>query len=186
MAVPDNPHGGQAAASGIAAKAASTSTRESLMGFKLRGAVRCGACGKPRGPGTHLCNPGHRKRGRTRLQNPVTWECPKCHRPRGLRHTCTIRTDFAKRKRAAERERKRKRETAKRREKRLAATERRRQAAARRKAAARARKAAARKRPPRPRPPAHDYHACRDPECEKYPCRVYREGLENCPLPHGA
>lgn len=43
----------------------------------------------------------------------------------------------------------------------------------------------------------HDYHACRDPECERYACRVYREGLadgyddgfqdglESCPGPHG-
>ena len=28
------------------------------MGFKLRGALRCGACGKPRGLGTHVCSPG--------------------------------------------------------------------------------------------------------------------------------
>ena len=88
------------------------------MGFKLRGPIRCGACGKPRGLGTHLCNPGARRRRRHRAQNPVTWECSRCHKARGLRHTCHLRSDFKQRKRAAVRrratvERQRKRKAAK-------------------------------------------------------------------------
>lgn len=46
----------------------------------------------------------------------------------------------------------------------------------------------------------HDYHCCRDPECEKYACRIWKEawreawqdgydtgfveGIAACPLPH--
>jgi hypothetical protein len=101
-----------------------------------------------------------------------------------LTHTCTVRTDFAKRKRAAERKAKAARLAEKRRERRKAATVRRREARARRAAAAKARKAAAKTRPKRPRPPAHDYQTCTDPECEKYGCLAYRQGVEDCPLPH--
>ena len=36
-------------------------------------------------------------------------------------------------------------------------------------------KAAKRKR----KPPPHDYHTCRDPECFRLSCRRYREGYEN-------
>ena len=114
------------------------------MGLKWRGVIRCGACGKPRGLGTHLCNPGSRKRRRHRAQNPVTWECPRCHKPRGLRHTCVIRTDFkarkrkqATRRRQAERKRKRQAATARR-------AERRKRAAAERRAREKARKKATR------------------------------------------
>ena len=148
----------------------------------------CGTCHKPRGI-THTCvtsATSKRRKTRTRVKPKLAVTCGKCGKNRGFLHTCTVRTDFAKRKRAAERDRKRKRGAARRREKRFAATERRRQAAARRKAAAKARKTAARKSPARPRPPAHDYHSCRARDCERYPCRVYREGVEDCPLPHGA
>lgn len=89
-------------------------------------------------------------------------------------HTCTVKTDYKKRKR----QQVRKAATAERRKRRKAA-------AARRKAAAKARKSAARTRPRRPRPPAHDYRTCRDQECERYGCRAYRQGIEDCPLSHG-
>ncbi len=152
------------------------------MGLKLRGDLRCGACGKPRGLGTHMCSPGRRKRRRTRPQNPVTWECPDCHKPRGLRHTCAPKSDFRARKRkqaTAERQRKRKAVRA-----RQAA--RRKQAAADRRAREKARKEAARKRRPRPRQPQHDYATCTDKDCTRHPCLAYRQGLEDCPLPHGS
>lgn len=50
---------------------------------------------------------------------------------------------------------------------RRAAEHKRAEAAARRDAAAAARKAA-----------KHDYADCRDTDCSRYPCRVYREGIK--------
>jgi len=154
------------------------------MGFKLRGVIRCGACGKPRGLGVHLCNPGRRKRRPSRVQNPVTWECSACHKPRGLRHTCSpVRGDFKRRKRkqaTAERRRKRKAATARR-------AERRRQAAAQRRERARERKrtAGGRTRPARPRDESHVAGLCGDRDCPKYACKNYWQGMDDCPLPHG-
>jgi membrane protein involved in colicin uptake len=122
--------------------------------------ITCGTCGK-------------------RYTNPLT-------------HTCTVKTDYRKRQ-AAE---KRRQATAVRRrkaaEKRAAARARRKAAADRRKAAAAARrKTAAKPRTPGARPAAskHDYRTCRDEECERYACTVYRigheDGIHDCPLPHG-
>jgi hypothetical protein len=158
------------------------------MGLKWRGVIRCGACGQPRGLGTHLCSPGRRKRRRHRAQNPVTWECSACHKPRGLRHTCVIRTDFKKRKRAAAR----RRVTAERQRRRKAATarraERRRRAAAERRAREKARKAAAaakrRTRAPRPRGDGHEPGTCGDRDCPRYGCKAFFDGIDSCPRPH--
>ncbi len=150
------------------------------MGLKLRGVLRCGACGKPRGLGSHLCSPGRRRRRRTRPQNPVTWECPSCRKPRGLRHTCAPKSDFKARKRkAATVERQRKRKAVKARQ-----AARRRQAAAERRARERARKAKAKTRTRRPGPPAHRFDACYDPDCERYPCVAYKQGVDDCPRTH--
>lgn len=157
------------------------------MGLKLRGVIRCGACGKPRGLGTHLCNPGSRRRRRHRAQNPVTWECSRCHKTRGLRHTCVIRTDFKQRKRAAvrrrataERQRKRKVVAARR-------AERRKRAAAERRAREKARRSAAKRRPrpSRPRGDAHEPGSCGDMDCPRYGCKAFFEGMFMCPRPHG-
>src|SRR5487761_1811659 len=124
------------------------------MGFKLRGVIRCGRCGKPRGV-RHTCVTTRTRTRRHMVQNPVTWECSSCGKPRGLNHTCVIRTDFKTRKRAAGR----KRATAERRKRRqLTAAKRklRRQlAAADRRARDLARKPAG-KRSPRPRGDAHE------------------------------
>jgi hypothetical protein len=153
------------------------------MGLKLTGVFQCGACGKPRGFGVHVCSPGKRKRRRTSVRNPVGWECSRCGKPRGLSHTCGNRGDFAKRKRKAateERRRKRRAQAAKR-------AARRKQVAADRRARERARKAAARRRPARPRAKSGDAHepgACGDRECPKYGCKAYWAGMENCPIPH--
>jgi hypothetical protein len=145
--------------------------------------VTCGRCGQARGL-THTCVSSRRKR-RTAIRPKVTITCRTCGKPRGLNHTCAIRTDFAKRKAAAERKAKAARKAQKKRERRQAATARRRKAAAKRRAAARARKASAKAaRPKRPRPPAHDYRTCTDPTCEKYGCLAYRQGTEDCPRPH--
>jgi hypothetical protein len=144
--------------------------------------ITCGTCGKPRGL-IHECVSSRRKR-RPVVRPKVTVTCRTCGKPRGLNHTCVIRTDFRKRKAAAERKAKAARKAQKRRERRQAAAARRKEAAARRIAAARARKAAARTRPKRPRPPAHDYRTCADPECERYGCLAYRQGVEDCPRSH--
>jgi hypothetical protein len=143
------------------------------MGFKLRGVLRCGACGKPRGLGPHLCSPGKRRQRRTRPQNPVTWECPACHKARGLLHTCSpVRGDFKRRKREA-----------------IAAkrAERRRLAAAQRRARDKARKTLGSRKtgPPRQRAEGHEPGTCGDRDCPKYGCKAYFAGMEDCPLPHG-
>jgi hypothetical protein len=152
------------------------------MGLKLRGVVRCGACGQPRGLGAHLCNPGRRRRSRTTLQRPVTWECSSCRKPRGLRHTCGNQGDFRARKRkaaTAERHRRRKAIT----EKRAA---RRKQVAADRRAREKARKQAAKgsPRPARPRGDSHEPGTCGDRECPRYGCKTYWAGMDDCPGPH--
>jgi hypothetical protein len=152
------------------------------MGFKLQGALRCGACGKPRGLGPHLCSPGKRRRRRTTLRNPVGWECRTCGQPRGLRHTCTQRTDFKSRKRkAAADEKRRKRKATRDRQ-----AARRRQAAADRRARDRARKKAAKTGPrsSRPRGESHEPGTCGDRDCPKYGCKNYWQGMDDCPGPH--
>lgn len=154
------------------------------MGLKLGGAFRCGACGKPRGLGAHLCSPGRRKRRRTTLRNPVAWECSKCHEARGVRHTCRSSSDFRARKRkAVTDDRKRKR-----REAAAARAVRRKQVAADRRARDRARKKAAKDKAkaktPRPRGESHEPGSCGDHECQKYGCRAYWAGLASCPGPH--
>jgi hypothetical protein len=149
------------------------------MGLKLEGALRCGACGKPRG--AHMCSPGKRRR-RTTLRNPVTWECRTCGNPRGLRHTCHQRSDFkARRRKAASAEKRRKRKAAT-----AARSARRKQAAADRRARDRARKKAAKgkPRPSRPRGDSHEPGTCGDRECPKYGCKAYWAGMDNCPVPH--
>jgi len=158
------------------------------MGFRLRGVVRCGRCGKPRGI-RHVCASriGQKRRAH-KVQSPVTWECSTCHRPRGLSHTCTVRTDFKSRRRkaAAERKRaeaKRRRQAAaerKRQRRRQAAAERRARDQARKKAA----KTAARTRPPRPRGESHEPGSCGDRDCPAYRCRIYWQGMADCPGPH--
>ena len=152
------------------------------MGLKLEGALRCGACGKPRGLGVHLCSPGKRRRRRTTLRNPVTWECGTCGKPRGLRHTCTQRTDFkARRRKQATEERRRKRKA-------VAARRaaRRKQAAADRRARDRERKRAAKgkPRPARPRGDSHEPGTCGNRDCTKYGCKAYWQGMADCLGPH--
>ena len=166
------------------------------MGVKLGGGLlKCGTCGKPRGI-THTCvtrATSRRRKTRTRLQPRVTLTCTDCGKKRGLRHTCHPRSDFKARSRqqaTAERQRKRKaaraRQAAKRKATRERQAARRRQAAAERRAREKARRAAAKTRKPRPRQPQHDYATCTDKDCTRHPCLAYRQGLEDCPLPHGS
>jgi hypothetical protein len=152
------------------------------MGLKLQGVFLCGACGKPRGLGAHVCSPGKRRRGRTTLANPVAWECRTCRQPRGVRHTCQARSDFKARKRkAATDDRRRKKKAAA-----AARTERRKRAAAERRARDRARKQAAKNKPrkPRPRGDSHEPGTCGNRDCPKYGCKAYWTGMDNCPRPH--
>jgi hypothetical protein len=137
--------------------------------MKLRlSLLDCGKCGKPRGR-HHVCSGG--RKGRDKLRLKAGLACGKCGRKvsNPFAHTCTVRSDFAKRKRRAARQAKA-----------AAARDRRRkraeEAAARRKAAARQRKtAASRKKKPRASP--HNPRNCHDEECQRYPCRLYEEGF---------
>jgi hypothetical protein len=154
------------------------------MGLKLRGAVRCGRCGKPRGI-THTCVTSWAGRGRSqrpRLQSPVTWECPSCGRKRGVLHNCAPGSDFRKRRRdAATAERRRKRKAARERQ-----AARRKQAAADRRARDRARKAAVKGRPrtSRSRGESHEPGTCGDRDCQRYGCKAYWRGVDDCPRLH--
>jgi len=107
---------------------------------------------------------------RKRVELATSVKCGTCGKryTNPLTHTCTVRSDFKKRKAAAERTRKRE-----------AARARRKAAADRRKAAAaeRRRKAREKRSVPRsaPRPP-HDFRACQDDECRRYACVGYKAG----------
>ena len=152
------------------------------MGVKLRGVIRCGRCGNPRGIG-HTCVArfGARTR-RHKVQTPVTWECSGCGKTRGLRHTCTPKSDFkARRRQAATRGRQQKRKAVRARQ-----AARRRTAAADRRHRERARKATARKRAPRARPrgDSHEPGTCGDQDCPRFGCKSYWAGLAACPGPH--
>jgi hypothetical protein len=130
----------------------------------------CGGCDKPRGL-HHLCR-GTRK-GRDKPRLTVRYECKKCGRSvrNPFRHTCSIRTDWARRRKAAARRAK----AAARRELRK---KRAREAAARRKAVAAERRAKARDaKRTRPRAERHNPRNCRDPECTRYPCHLYDDGF---------
>jgi hypothetical protein len=148
------------------------------MGLKLRGLIRCGRCGKRyTNPFSHTCvvnNATRRRRTPTKVTNPVTWECRTCHKTRGPIHTCTIKTDFKKRRRKQARAE----ATAKRRA-------RRRKAAGERKARERARKKTPRSMPGpgRRTGDSHEPGACGDQNCPKYGCRAFFEGFREG---HGA
>jgi hypothetical protein len=152
------------------------------MGLRLGGVLQCGACGKPRGLGTHVCSPGARRRRRSSLRNPVGWECRTCHQSRGLRHTCSQKSDFkARRRKSATDEKRRKRRAAA-----AARAARRKQVAADRRARDRARKKAAKRTPrsSRPRGDSHEPGSCGNHDCENYRCRIYWRGMDDCPIPH--
>ena len=153
------------------------------MGVKLGGGLlKCGTCGKPRGI-THTCithATSKRRKTRTKLQPRVTVTCTTCGKKRGIAHVCAPKSDFrARRRKQATAERQRKRKAVRARQ-----AARRKEAAAGRRARAKARKTAARTRPRRPGPPAHRFDACYDPDCERYPCVAYKQGIDDCPRTH--
>jgi hypothetical protein len=121
-------------------------------------AVQCGDCGKPRRPGErHTCvirldrraRPGGTK---VRAASAGLWSCPDCGKPGNpFTHRCVKRTDFARRKADAEKQRK----------------------AEERKRAAEARKKQRRKRDEHPAP-----DECLDEDCPRYGCAWFRRGYE--------
>lgn len=138
--------------------------------MKLRLSVlTCGKCGQSRGLGVHVCRGG--RKGRDRLRPKARFECGRCHRQitNPFTHTCAIRSDFAKRRRKADRQAKAKA----RRDKRKQQAD---DARAKRKTAAQQRKANTASRRRRPRASPHNPRNCREPECQRYPCRLYEEG----------
>jgi hypothetical protein len=139
-----------------------------------------------------------RKQARAVVHHATTRQCPQCQRRVHPFHTCAPKSDFRQRKAAAEREAKRRARAArkrkaaeKRRELRKATRQRqaarRKEAAAERRARERARKQAASRRPAKPRSRRGDSHepgTCGDRDCQKYGCKAYWQGMEDCPGPH--
>jgi hypothetical protein len=139
----------------------------------------CGHCGKRVGPFGHDCRRSMtRKARKTRYKvraTPTLFRCPRCGEEYAnpVTHTCKVRSDFAKRRRAAER----KKATARRAEERQA--RRRRIADARRRAAAqRKRKARVARRDSNLLKPKHRYQTCRDDDCPRYGCVAYKAGFQ--------
>jgi hypothetical protein len=144
--------------------------------------------------------PKLKTRVRRRAQRATSRRCGTCGKryTNPLTHTCTVKTDFRKRQRAAERQKAAAARRAKAAEKRQRERERkaatrarqREKAKARRKAAADRRKAAAAQRrqkarpAPKQRAPQHDYRSCNDEDCRRAACAAFKEGIEACPLEH--
>lgn len=127
--------------------------------------------------------PGRRQGPRPDQSQPVVHlPVVRPERPSLLTHTCSVPSDFRKRKAAQQRaaqaaERKRRAAAAR---KRVRAEERKRRAAERRKQLA-AEAAARRKAQQRQRThdkDRHDYETCEDPYCTRFGCKVYRAGRE--------
>ncbi len=140
--------------------------------MKLRlSLLDCGKCGKPRGR-YHVCS-GSRK-GRDKLRLKAGFTCGTCKRTvsNPFTHTCGVRSDWAKRKRSAERQEKAKATRDRRRARKADAAKRRKAAAAGRRA-----KAAAEAKARKPRPAPHNPRTCADPGCTKYGCLKYQEGF---------
>lgn len=133
--------------------------------------LTCGRCGKPRGR-YHACAGRSGRRDTVGLR--LRFTCPRCGKEtrNPLSHTCSPKSDFKKRRRAAERAEK----TRLRRER---ERKRKAEAAARRKAAAAKRRAEAKAKPRRKRTAAHVPRLCQDAECQRYGCLKYREGWED-------
>lgn len=112
---------------------------------------------------------------RRKAEHVTSVKCGTCGKryTNPLTHTCTVKTDFRKRKAAAGRQAKRERAKA-----------RRKAAADRRKAAAAARRQKARSTPAPKRAPQHDYRTCDDGDCRRAACAAFKEGIEACPLEH--
>lgn len=124
--------------------------------------VYCGRCGKRRGL-VHTCIV-RRARGKTKVKTPglTLAKCGSCGQSYAnpLTHVCPSRRgDFKQRKAAAER--------AARKRKAAELRERRRAEAARRRA-----------RGGPQRREGHNYASCRDADCQRRDCRIYREGIE--------
>lgn len=132
--------------------------------------------------------PKAKTRAKRAVRTATTVKCSTCGKrySNPLAHTCTVKSDFKQRQRAAERERAASARRAKRQQQRERAKGRRKKAADRRKAAAADRRAKARSRPAaKPRAQQHDYRMCNDDDCRRTACQAFRDGIEACPLEHG-
>lgn len=132
--------------------------------------LACGKCGKPRGR-HHLCRGG--RKGRDRLKLNAGFTCGTCKKKvaNPFTHTCTVRSDWARRRKAAERAEKARRRRERRRKVKADATRRRKAAAAERRHSA-----PAARRASRPRASPHNPRNCKEDGCQRYPCRLYAEG----------
>ena len=154
--------------------------------FKPQIRVRCG-CGQLRSPfaAGHICRTDFKKRKRRQA----------AARRRAREQAARRR----RREREAEaRRRRRERETAARKRRRErerdAARERRTRERARHRQAAETRQSTPRRERTRktssspvrraPNPNEHRYDMCRDDDCQRRACVAYRQGVEDCPLPH--
>ena len=153
--------------------------------------VRCGTCGQRRTPfGVHTCATDFNARKRRHATARRRAREAAARRQRREREAAGRR---ARRERETEaRRRRRDREAAARQERRRRQREREQE---RRKRAAETRSNTPRNqrgrkphtRPNRraPNPNEHRFDMCRDDECQRRPCVAYRQGVEDCPLPHG-
>lgn len=147
-----------------------------LLSFELV----CGKCKQPRGR-THVCRGG--RKGRDRLRLNAGFRCSTCRRKvtNPFTHTCTVRSDFAKGKRQADRQRKAAEKRRKAAEAREGRRKRAAEAASRRKAAAKKRQAEtkARSKTRGQRASPHNPRNCNEAECTRYPCRLYADGYDD-------
>ena len=102
----------------------------------------------------HLIERHVRQPVREAVRGAMSRWCSGCQKKMPLVHTCEIKTDFKSRRRQADRR------------------------PARRRTRAKGKKTASK---PAER---HDYRACDDQDCQRRLCIVYREGQQDCPLPH--
>ena len=127
---------------------------------------------------------GRRKRSRRPgLQSPVTWGVLVVRQAARRRAaSCTPKSDFKARKRQAAADEKRRKRKAVRERK----AARRRHAAAERRAREKARRRAAKGKPrsSRPRGESHEPGTCGDRDCQRYGCKAYWRGVDDCPRLH--
>lgn len=173
------------------------------MTIRPRLNVVCGRCGKRREGLRHVCRSNSARRATLRLQ-PVLGGCSRCGKQYGgsngspFTHVCNPRKgDFRQRKaaqrrkiRAAATAKQRAAEREKQREKIAQVRERERARSraqiARLKASHAAKLADARakakqpySRPSKPRKPPHDYHSCRDDDCQRPICVAFKDGYRD-------
>lgn len=125
------------------------------MAWTPRLNITCGRCGKPRGL-RHVCV-SSRNRKATVKAGVSFGQCPKCKKriSNPLTHTCAPRSDYKRRRAAAEKQRR---------------------AGDRAQASSLAK--VKRSRQPGRAKPKHDYQTCRDGDCQRSGCVAYKTGYK--------